>query len=67
MTSKSLSDKLDAANPRPSGFDYLRLGLAIGVLAIHAPIVSYDDRGPIRPFHWPYLPAAPGGPDVLRA
>ncbi len=33
----SLKDRLAETNNRPSGFDYLRVGLSVGVLAYHTP------------------------------
>lgn len=36
-----LKEKLDLANGRPTGFDYLRLVLSIGVVCIHSGLTSY--------------------------
>ncbi len=43
----SIAEKLAASGGRPSGFDYLRLALAIGVIAVHSAIVSYNFPGEI--------------------
>ena len=54
-----LSQKLSESGGRPSGFDYLRLGLAVTVVCMHSVITSYGRaadialwasplRGPIR-------------------
>jgi peptidoglycan/LPS O-acetylase OafA/YrhL len=37
----TLADKIKAADARPSGFDYLRIGLALSVVFIHVPQVVY--------------------------
>ncbi|MDH7974652.1 acyltransferase [Sphingomonas sp. AR_OL41] len=43
----TMAEKLAASGGRPSGFDYLRLALAIGVIAVHSAIVSYNFPGEI--------------------
>jgi peptidoglycan/LPS O-acetylase OafA/YrhL len=52
----TLQDRLDAAGNRPSGFDYLRLGLATSIFLAHTMIASYGFvyalqvwSGPARP------------------
>lgn len=39
----SLADRLRATGERPSGFDYLRLTLAVSVLAYHSVTIAYGD------------------------
>lgn len=39
----SLADRLAATRNRPSGFDYMRLVLAFGVIAWHSVLISYGD------------------------
>lgn len=58
MSFVSLSERLEAADGRPRGFDYMRLTLALMVIAIHSPMIAYADAGPIRPFQMPYLPVS---------
>jgi peptidoglycan/LPS O-acetylase OafA/YrhL len=37
----TFADKIEAADGRPSGFDYLRIGLALMVVFVHVPQVVY--------------------------
>jgi peptidoglycan/LPS O-acetylase OafA/YrhL len=37
----NFSDKLALSNGRPTGFDYLRLGLALAIVCMHSAITSY--------------------------
>jgi peptidoglycan/LPS O-acetylase OafA/YrhL len=37
----NFADRMDAANGRPTGFDYMRLALAISVVATHSIITTY--------------------------
>jgi peptidoglycan/LPS O-acetylase OafA/YrhL len=37
----SLAERLNATNGRPSGFDYLRLGLAVSVVIVHSVRTTY--------------------------
>lgn len=53
----TISDRLKLVNDRPSGFDYLRLFLSIGVIAIHGVAICYGSdafvqmwKGPAHPF-----------------
>jgi|GEM_PF-5530545 len=51
----SLAERLNATNGRPSGFDYLRLGLAISVVIVHSVKTTYGNDAelwvtPLRPF-----------------
>lgn len=52
----SLDERLRATNGRPSGFDYLRLGLAISVVLDHSVVMTYASgdtdlyASPLRPF-----------------
>ncbi|HEY8007482.1 MAG TPA: acyltransferase [Methylocella sp.] len=39
----TLADRLKATNDRPSGFDYLRLGLATSVIFFHSGTVTYGN------------------------
>ena len=50
----SLEDKLVEAKGRPSGFDYMRLILAISVVSFHAIIISYGGATLISVWasHW---------------
>src|SRR5579863_1384949 len=50
----TIDDKLKAADGRPSGFNYLRLGLAISVVLIHVPQVVYGFSF-AYPFWMPWL------------
>jgi peptidoglycan/LPS O-acetylase OafA/YrhL len=40
-TKMTLAEKLDHAGNRPSGFDYLRILLALGVMSVHIPYLKY--------------------------
>ncbi|WP_208642106.1 acyltransferase family protein [Rhizobium leguminosarum] len=56
-----LGEKLDLANGRPTGFDYMRLLLAFSVLWIHTARVTYGDdlflwESPFRPVIKSVLP-----------
>lgn len=60
---QTLESRIVAAGGRPSGFDYLRLGLALYVVASHAPMIAYGHAidsvfqlGRLRPFHALVLP-----------
>src|SRR3984893_955669 len=51
----SLAERLNATNGRPSGFDYLRLGLAVSVVIVHSVRTTYGVDSelwatPLRPF-----------------
>jgi len=51
----SLGERLNATNGRPSGFDYLRLGLAVSVVIVHSVKTTYGVDSelwttPLRPF-----------------
>jgi peptidoglycan/LPS O-acetylase OafA/YrhL len=50
----TIQDKLDAAGGRPSGFNYLRLSLALSVVLIHVPQVV-GGMGFAHPFWMPWL------------
>jgi peptidoglycan/LPS O-acetylase OafA/YrhL len=50
----TLADKTKAADGRPSGFDYLRIGLALSVVLIHVPQVVYG-TGVSYSFWMPWL------------
>jgi peptidoglycan/LPS O-acetylase OafA/YrhL len=59
----SLKCRLDAAQNRPRGFDYLRLALALAVIAWHGVLVSYGRdaetpfwTGPLRPLIYFIVP-----------
>src|SRR5258708_26784993 len=54
MPGSSLADKIKAADGRPSGFDYLRIGLALMVVFIHVPQVVYG-WSVAYPFWMPWL------------
>jgi peptidoglycan/LPS O-acetylase OafA/YrhL len=52
----SLGDKLAASGERPTGFDYLRISLALGVVCMHSGLTSYGQdadfaiwMSPLRP------------------
>jgi len=60
----TIGERLLFVKNRPSGFDYMRLGLAIGVIAMHSVIVCYGPVAEIelwkswaRPFIREILPA----------
>lgn len=57
----SILRKLERAGGRPTGFDYLRIILAIGVICIHAPLTAYGTdvyvwASGVRPFTRIILP-----------
>lgn len=59
----SLMTRLEDCGGRPSGFDYLRIGLAISVLCLHSVATSYGKAAdvelwmtPLRPFMRAILP-----------
>jgi peptidoglycan/LPS O-acetylase OafA/YrhL len=57
----TLAERLNATNGRPSGFDYLRLGLAVSVVIGHSVIATYGTdselwAGPLRPFSRAIIP-----------
>jgi peptidoglycan/LPS O-acetylase OafA/YrhL len=52
----TLSDQFEAAGRRPSGFDYLRISLALTIILFHAPLICGGEPiverllfGPLRP------------------
>src|SRR5262249_49082197 len=60
----TLGARLALANDRPSGFDYLRLGLAVSIIAWHGVVVCYGYAseanlwlGPIGPLGWFLVPS----------
>jgi len=59
----TIAQRLAATGGRPSGFDYLRLGLSLSVIAMHSAIVCYHFygdyvlwRSPVRPLVRAILP-----------
>jgi peptidoglycan/LPS O-acetylase OafA/YrhL len=61
---KSLDEQLESVRNHPSGFDYLRLFLAVSVILWHTIIVCYGLEaetsiwmGPLRPFCYAIVPA----------
>jgi peptidoglycan/LPS O-acetylase OafA/YrhL len=63
MSMISLGDKLAASGERPTGFDYLRIGLALGVVGMHSGLTSYGQdadfaiwMSPLRPVIRAILP-----------
>jgi hypothetical protein len=47
-TPYSIQDRLTAVNNRPSGFDYLRITLAVSIVLWHVPwLISGNIKGPI--------------------
>jgi peptidoglycan/LPS O-acetylase OafA/YrhL len=46
-TMQTIGSRLAATGGRPAGFDYLRLTLAVGVIAMHTAIVCYSFPGEI--------------------
>lgn len=50
----TFADKIETADGRPSGFDYLRIGLALMVVFIHVPQVVYG-WSVAYPFWMPWL------------
>ncbi|MCX7305514.1 MAG: acyltransferase family protein, partial [Hyphomicrobiales bacterium] len=63
MFQASFADRLDVANNRPTGFDYMRITLSISVLVFHSFAVSYGIdaheplSNPAKPFVSAILPA----------
>lgn len=53
---QTIGSKLAATGGRPAGFDYLRLTLAVGVIAMHSAIVCYSFPGEIALWHSPLRP-----------
>lgn len=60
----SIEHQIQIAGGRPSGFDYLRIALAVSVIAIHVGMVSYGSEqinilfaGPLRPAAFFVLPS----------
>lgn len=49
----SLQDQLDKTANRPSGFDYMRIVLAVSVLAWHTPWLIHG-KLPVGPISWSY-------------
>ncbi len=41
MAGLTLDQKLSLSNGRPTGFDYLRIGLSLGVVCMHSSLTSY--------------------------
>ncbi|NEW97911.1 acyltransferase [Rhodopseudomonas sp. BR0G17] len=63
MSLQSLGDRLDASAGRPSGFDYMKVSLAVMVIATHSVLTSYGQAAdaamwdtPARPFLRSVLP-----------
>ncbi|UYO56346.1 acyltransferase [Rhodopseudomonas palustris] len=63
MSLQSLGDRLDASAGRPSGFDYMKVSLAVMVIAMHSVLTSYGQAAdaamwdtPARPFLRSVLP-----------
>lgn len=59
----TIARRLAATGGRPSGFDYLRLGLSLSVIAMHSAIICHQFRGeyalwisPLRPLVRAILP-----------
>src|SRR5690242_14974359 len=42
---KTLSDRLAETRGHPSGFDYMRVGLALAILALHAGLAAHGSEG----------------------
>lgn len=58
LTSKlSVGAKMAARDGRPTGFDYLRLALAIAIVCEHSLITSYGDAVGARVWQLPFRPA----------
>lgn len=54
----TLGSKLDLHNGRPTGFDYLRIGLSVAVVCAHSFVTSYGDAIGEMVWHLPYRPVA---------
>lgn len=52
----TIAAQLSASGGRPSGFDYLRLALAVGVIAVHSTIVSDGFPGEVALWLSPWRP-----------
>ncbi|MCI0734822.1 MAG: acyltransferase [Beijerinckiaceae bacterium] len=63
----SIGARLTATGNRPSGFDYLRLGLAISVVLVHSPMTTYGaDPCSHREAHlWVTAPLCPSTRAIL--
>ena len=53
---QTIGEKLAATGGRPSGFDYLRLTLAVSVIAMHTAIICYSFPGELGLWHTPLRP-----------
>lgn len=56
MAVQTVASNMDRALGRPSGFDYMRLLLALGVIASHAPLVAFAGPQGYLAWQYPYLP-----------
>ena len=62
----TIAERMEVTNERPSGFDYLRLGLAVMVLLVHSQATTWGEErwaggdlwadSPLRPFLRAILP-----------
>lgn len=52
----SIAEQLLATNSRPSGFDYLRLGLAVSVVVFHSAPLTYGPYGHVNLWSTPLCP-----------
>jgi peptidoglycan/LPS O-acetylase OafA/YrhL len=58
MVISTISDRLKLVNDRPSGFDYLRLFLSVGVIAIHGVAICYGSDAFVQMWKGPFHPLA---------
>ena len=64
MTALKLSEQMSKTDNRSSGFDYIRIALAVAVIGSHVPLVCYGWQyhrsfwiGPLRPFIFVIVPS----------
>lgn len=56
MRSFSLGEKLALHGERPTGFDYLRISLALAIVCVHSIITSYGATAGAEVWQWPFRP-----------
>ncbi len=52
----NLADRMETAGGRPTGFDYMRLALAVSVVAVHSVITTYGRVADHNLLHSPFEP-----------
>jgi peptidoglycan/LPS O-acetylase OafA/YrhL len=56
VTTVSVNHKLALSNGRPTGFDYLRIGLALAIICMHSAITSYGLTADLAVWNSPARP-----------